>query len=264
MHYKAFNAKTLSYNIHFLSKKKLFRANCIALAHLLSIILSSYFPASLLLLSVSVSWNVISPLISSFLCLLIDMMRQKGPWRFGEDTPWGQRRWQCLTLAKKALNWDFGAFSSSAAKPPTFFVLFPFGTNTRILLYLLKTGWSSSSGSSDLVFVFCMLKSPAQKRASSLCRKAIIANAHQCNTFIFSWDEVSVMMADGESTKNTLRKMRIRTFQLNTRATLLLFCAFLLLGWKKWRHQKFLRSAYNSLGGVLFWNPRESLKGYDF
>ena len=133
MHYKAFNAKTLSYNIHFLLKKKLFRANCIALAHLLSIILSSYFPALLLLLSLS--WNVISPLISSFLCLLIDMMRQKGPWRFGEDTPWGQRRRQCLTLAKKALNWDFGAFSSSAAKPPTFFVLFPFGTNTRILLY---------------------------------------------------------------------------------------------------------------------------------
>ena len=65
MHYKAFNAKTLSYNIHFLLKKKLFRANCIALAHLLSIILSSYFPALLLLLSVSLSWNVISPLISS-------------------------------------------------------------------------------------------------------------------------------------------------------------------------------------------------------
>ena len=125
MHYKAFNAKTLSYNIHFLLKKKLFRANCIALAHLLSIILSSYFPALLLLLSVSLSWNVISPLISSFLCLLIDMMRQKGPWRFGEDTPWGQRRWQCLTLAKKGSKLGFWCIFIVSSEAPDLFRPFP-------------------------------------------------------------------------------------------------------------------------------------------
>ena len=59
MHYKAFNAKTLY--IFYLEGEAFSRiANCIALAHLLSMILSSYFP-----FSCHFSWNVISPLISS-------------------------------------------------------------------------------------------------------------------------------------------------------------------------------------------------------
>ena len=59
MHYKAFNAKTLY--IFYLEGEAFSRiANCIALAHLLLMILSSYFP-----FSCHFSWNVISPLISS-------------------------------------------------------------------------------------------------------------------------------------------------------------------------------------------------------
>ena len=155
------------------------------------------------------------------------MMRQKGPLKhFGRSE---DDRRKCLTLAL-ALNWDFGAF------PSCFF----FSSS-------LWHQHPNSTCPSYLSFA-CSNRQRARRAhtTGSLCRKAIIANAqqHSCNTFIFSWE--------WEKRQMMVKPLWIRTFQLNT-------CAFLGEDIRK-----FLLLLHSSRGGSFFWNPPESLKGYDF